>query len=162
RRAGLPAHCPMDVFIVTSLVEPPLLHLPYPSVADARARISASDDGSEPLEPYQLISQYTLEPLLKSVAEDLPSVTARYGRELLSFTQDDQSVTAQVKDLAGAVSTIRARYLVGCDGGSSIVRRELGIALRGEANLMQFRQALYRCDDLYERIPIGKGRHYHV
>src|SRR5262249_46436991 len=24
------------------------------------------------------------------------------------------------------------------------------------------RQALYRCDDLYERIPIGKGRHYHV
>src|SRR5215204_4107491 len=27
---------------------------------------------------------------------------------------------------------------------------------------MQFRQALFRCDDLYERIPIGKGRHYHV
>src|ERR1035437_10281514 len=24
------------------------------------------------------------------------------------------------------------------------------------------RQALYRCDDLFERIPIGKGRHYHV
>src|SRR5262245_4657843 len=65
RGAGLPGHCPMDVFIVTSLVEPPLLHLPYPSVADARARIAASHDGSEPLEPYQLISQYTLEPLLK-------------------------------------------------------------------------------------------------
>jgi hypothetical protein len=27
---------------------------------------------------------------------------------------------------------------------------------------MQFRQALFRCDDLFERIPIGKGRHYHV
>ncbi|CAN5555529.1 hypothetical protein BH23ACT7_BH23ACT7_14240 [soil metagenome] len=23
-------------------------------------------------------------------------------------------------------------------------------------------EALFRCDDLYERIPIGKGRHYHV
>ena len=34
------------------------------------------------------ISQYTLEPLLKSVAETLPSVTVRYGCELVSFTQD--------------------------------------------------------------------------
>ena len=42
------------------------------------------------------------------------------------------------------------------------MRRQLGIKLQGEANLMQFRQALYRCDDLFERIPIGKGRHYHV
>ena len=32
RAAGLPSHCPMDVFIVLSVVEPPLLHLPYPSV----------------------------------------------------------------------------------------------------------------------------------
>ena len=42
------------------------------------------------------------------------------------------------------------------------MRRQLGIKLEGEANLMQFRQALFRCDDLFERIPIGKGRHYHV
>ena len=32
----------------------------------------------------------------------------------------------------------------------------------GEANLLQLRQALYYCEDLYERIAIGKGRHYHV
>jgi hypothetical protein len=42
------------------------------------------------------------------------------------------------------------------------VRRQLGIRLSGDANLLQLRQALYRCDDLFERIPIGKGRHYHV
>src|SRR6266851_2210716 len=40
RAAGLPAHCPMDVFIVLSLIEPPLLHLPYPSVDEARALIA--------------------------------------------------------------------------------------------------------------------------
>jgi hypothetical protein len=57
---------------------------------------------------------------------------------------------------------VRAAYLVGCDGGSSPVRRSLGIALQGDANLLELRQALYRCDELYERIPIGKGRHYHV
>ena len=39
RTAGFPADCPMDVFVVLSLVEPPLLHLPYPSVAEAKARL---------------------------------------------------------------------------------------------------------------------------
>ncbi len=34
--------------------------------------------------------------------------------------------------------------------------------MQGDANLLQLRQALYRCDELFERIPIGKGRHYHV
>ena len=73
----------MDVFIVTSILEPPLLHLPYPSVAAAKQEIAASTDAGLPLEPYQLISQYTLEPFLKSVAETLPSVTVRYGTEFL-------------------------------------------------------------------------------
>jgi 2-polyprenyl-6-methoxyphenol hydroxylase-like FAD-dependent oxidoreductase len=162
RAAGLPAHCPMDVFIVLSLVDPPLLHLPYPSVAEAKKIIAATNDGTQPLEPYQLISQYTLEPLLKSVAESMPTVTVRYGCELASFTERADSITAHVRSRNGQASDITAPYLVGCDGGASVVRRQLGIKLQGEANLLGLRQALYRCDDLYERIPIGKGRHYHV
>jgi 2-polyprenyl-6-methoxyphenol hydroxylase-like FAD-dependent oxidoreductase len=161
RAAGFPRDVPMDVFIITSLVEPPLLHLPYPSVAEAQAQIKACNDGSMPLEPYQLISQYTLEPLLKSVAETMPSVEVRYGCEFLSFEQDANSVRAKVKSKSG-VTEVQSDYLVGCDGGASSVRRQLGIQLQGEANLLQLRQALYRCDDLFERIPIGKGRHYHV
>ncbi len=161
RDAGFPRDAPMDVFIVTSLVEPPLLHLPYPSVAQAQADIAACTDGSMPLEPYQLISQYTLEPLLKSVAETLPGVDVRYGCEFMSFEQDSGGVRARVK--RGNVSSeLSAHYLVGCDGGSSPVRRQLDIKLQGDANLLQLRQALYRCDELFDRIPIGKGRHYHV
>ena len=161
RDAGFPRDVPMDVFIITSLVESPLLHLPYPSVAQAQAEIASCTDGSMPLEPYQLISQYTLEPLLKSVAETLPSVDVRYGFEFVSFTQDSGGVRVRVKR-SGTTSELEAQYLVGCDGGSSNVRHQLGIKLQGEANLLQLRQALYRCDDLFERIPIGKGRHYHV
>ena len=122
RDAGFPRDVPMDVFIVTSLIEPPLLHLPYPSVAQAQAETAACNDGSLPLEPYQLISQYTLEPLLKSVAESLPSVEVRYGCEFLSFTQGPDGVRATVKT-GGTASPLSARYLVGCDGGSSAVRR---------------------------------------
>jgi 2-polyprenyl-6-methoxyphenol hydroxylase-like FAD-dependent oxidoreductase len=165
RAAGLGENVPMDVFIVLSLIDPPLVHHPYPSVAQARAEIAAVNDGSLPLEPYQLISQYTLEPLLKSIAETMPNVSVRFGSEFLSFTQDETGVTAQIKTRAGT-ETIRATYLVGCDGGGSPVRKQLGIKLRGEANLMEQRQALYRCDELFERMPIGKGpghgRHYHV
>jgi 2-polyprenyl-6-methoxyphenol hydroxylase-like FAD-dependent oxidoreductase len=161
RAAGLPAHCPMDVFIVTSIVEPPLLHLPYPSVAEAKKEIAASTDASMPLEPYQLISQYTLEPFLKSVAEKLPSVTVRYGTEFLDFTENRDGVTARLRSGDKTVE-ITALYLAGCDGGASLIRKQLGIGLKGEGNILELRQALYRCDALYERIPIGKGRHYHV
>jgi 2-polyprenyl-6-methoxyphenol hydroxylase-like FAD-dependent oxidoreductase len=159
RAAGLPAEVPMDVYIVRALDQPPLLHSPYPSVDEARRAIDACNDGSMPLEPYQLISQYTLEPLLKSVAEKVCLV--RYGCAFESFEQDATGVTTQT-----STGPIRSKYLVGCDGGASAVRHQLGIALRGEADILRLRQALYRCDELFDRIPIdggpGKGRHYHV
>jgi 2-polyprenyl-6-methoxyphenol hydroxylase-like FAD-dependent oxidoreductase len=165
RAAGLRADVPMDVFIVLSMTEPPLLHTPYPSVEAARRAIAASTDGAMPLEPYQLISQYTLEPLLKSVAESLPTVNVRFGCEFESFVQDEAGVSVTTRTNGGEIETFRAKYLVGCDGGARAVRKQLGISLRGE-NLTQLRQALYRCDDLFHMIPIGNGpghgRHYHV
>ncbi|MGH8649744.1 MAG: FAD-dependent monooxygenase, partial [Burkholderiales bacterium] len=140
---------------------PPLVRLPYPSVAEAKAEIAAHNDG-RPLEPYQLISQYTLEPLLRSIVEAQPSVTVRFGCELVSFTQDSGSVSARVTSKTRPDETIRARYLVGCDGGSSTVRKQLGIPLHGEGNIRNLRQALFHCPELYGRIPMGKGRHYHI
>ncbi|MBO0717018.1 MAG: FAD-dependent monooxygenase [Rhizobiales bacterium] len=166
RAAGLRADCPMDVYIVLSLTEPPLLHLPYPSVEQARAQTRATNDGTMPLEPYQLISQYTLEPLLKSVAESIPSLRVRFGWEFISLQQDRDGVAARLRSVKGEVQEIRAAYLVGCDGGASAVRRELNIGLSGEGNLLELRQALFRCDELFDRLPIGngpgRGRHYHV
>jgi 2-polyprenyl-6-methoxyphenol hydroxylase-like FAD-dependent oxidoreductase len=166
RAAGLPADVPMDVYVVLSMVEAPLLHLPYPSVAAMREQLASMNDGSQPAEPYQLISQYTLEPLLKSVAEGLRSVTVLYGHEFLELEQTADCVSATIRTPDGDIASIRAGYLVGCDGGSSLVRRQLGIKLRGEGNLLRLRQALYRCDDLFGRLPIGagpgRGRHYHV
>jgi 2-polyprenyl-6-methoxyphenol hydroxylase-like FAD-dependent oxidoreductase len=166
RAAGLRADCPMDVYIVLALNEPALLHLPYPSVAQAQAETRATNDGSLPLEPYQLISQYTLEPLLKDIAETIPTVTVRFGCEFLSLHQDRDGVTARVRGSDGREQDLRSAYLVGCDGGTSPVRKELGIKLSGEGNLLGLRQALYHCEELFERLPLGngpgKGRHYHV
>ncbi|MCY1206039.1 Aklavinone 12-hydroxylase RdmE [compost metagenome] len=162
RDAGYPRDEPMDVFIVTSLAQPPLMHRAYPSVRELQAQGRGRNDGGAPLEPYHLISQYTLEPLLKAVAERTPNVTVRFGCELTEFAQDEEGVSASVVDRREGVQEIRARYLVGCDGGSSTVRKQLGIRLSGEGNILRLRQALFRCDDLYARIPMGRGRHYHV
>jgi 2-polyprenyl-6-methoxyphenol hydroxylase and related FAD-dependent oxidoreductases len=167
RAAGLPGWAPMDVFIVTALDRPPLLTLPYPSVDQARAEIAeAPNDGSQPCEPYQLVSQYTLEPLLKAEVERLPSVSVRFGRELVEFAEQPGGVTAVTRDAAGRTETVRGKYLVGCDGGASLVRKGLGIKLRGEGDLLRLSQALFRCDALKDLIPIGDGpglgRHYHV
>jgi len=161
RDAGLPRNAPMDVFLALSMAGPPLAHLPCQSVAAAKEEIAAHNDGGL-LEPYQLISQYTLEPLLRSIVEALPNVNVRFGRELVSFAQNASSVSAVVCSNSAVEETIRASYLVGCDGGSSTVRKQLGISLQGEGNIRKLRQALFRCDDLYDRIPMGKGRHYHI
>jgi 2-polyprenyl-6-methoxyphenol hydroxylase-like FAD-dependent oxidoreductase len=161
RAAGLPADIPMDVYICSqNLTRAPLVHHRYPSVAQARARGREVNDGSAPLEPYQLISQYTLEPLLRRVAEATAGVDVLFGHQLVDFEQDTDGVTAHLRGRDGAEWHVRCRYLVGADGASSTVRERLGIELRG-TSLSQMRQALFHCADLFERIPIGKGRHYH-
>jgi 2-polyprenyl-6-methoxyphenol hydroxylase-like FAD-dependent oxidoreductase len=161
RDRGLSREAPMDVFLAPSLAEAPLVHLPYPSVAEAEAAIALHNDG-RPLEPSQVISQYTLEPLLRSLVEALPAVSLRFGCSLESFEQDGSGVTGRLRFAGGTEAIVRARYLVGCDGGSSTVRRRAGIRLEGEGGIRTLRQALFRADDLYDRIPMGRGRHYHV
>jgi 2-polyprenyl-6-methoxyphenol hydroxylase-like FAD-dependent oxidoreductase len=166
RSAGLTTDSVMDVYVILTMTRAPLLHLKYPSVDMAREQIRKVNDGSTPLEPYQLISQYTLEPVLKRAAERIPRVDVRYGTELVEFEEKGPSVVATVRSSDGRSTKITAAYLVGCDGGSSLVRKQLGIRLRGEANLARFRQGLYRCDELYDRLPLGegpgRGRHYLV
>lgn len=166
RSRGLISSEAMDVFVILSMTERPLLRLPYPSVDQMREDIRTTNDGSMPLEPYQLISQYTLEPLLKEEAECLSPVQLRYGCEFLEFHQDNSGVTVTFRNTASNIETVSGAYLVGCDGGGSLVRKQLGIKLKGEGHLLKLRQALYRCDELYDRIPLlngpGHGRHYHV
>ncbi len=161
RAAGYPPDWSMDAYLVFDLMHPPLMKMAHPTVAQAKAKRDAATDGSLPLEPYQIISQYTLEPLLKSVAEQIPDVTVKFGHELQSFEQDSGGVTTQVRKSNGDNATIRARYLVGCDGGSSVVRKQLGFKMDGQPQLLEMRQALFHCPELYETVKAPRARHYH-
>jgi len=165
RDAGLREDCPMDVFIVEDLTKPALLEEKHPSIQTFQGKIKECKDLSMPLEPYQLISQYTLEPLLKAEAEALQSVEVLFGHEFMEFSQSDDGVSVRFKDSDGQSKTLTAAYLVGCDGGSSPIRKQLGIKLRGEGGILELQQALFYCEELFELLPHGsgpgQGRHYH-
>lgn len=61
------------------------------------------------------------EPIFKRHADARAPGRLRFGQEMQSFTQDDEGVTATIRDIAtDEVWQVRARYLVGADGGRSI------------------------------------------
>jgi 2-polyprenyl-6-methoxyphenol hydroxylase-like FAD-dependent oxidoreductase len=54
-------------------------------------------------------------------------VTIRNRAEATAFEQDEHGVTVQARDLdGGAPIEVRARFLIGCDGGRSTVRKAIG------------------------------------
>ena len=98
RELGFPPDIPMDVFICTRLCDPPLAVLEYPSVAEYRELIGTTTDGTMPLEPYQLVSQNDLEPLLVKVASSTPNITVRFGEETVyrDMSYSSASITMTV------------------------------------------------------------------
>ncbi|MFJ8649294.1 rifampin monooxygenase [Streptomyces sp. NPDC093546] len=81
------------------------------------------------------IPQNTTERLLAEHAVER-GTEIRRGCELVGLSQDDDGVTVELADGAadGAAgrTRLRARYLVGCDGGRSTVRKLLGVGFPGE------------------------------
>lgn len=162
RALGYPADNPMDVFLCTRLADPAIAVLKFGSVAEKRKEVAECTDGSLPLEPYQLVAQNHVEPLLKSVAEATPNVTVRYGQGFADLQQDANSVDVTMRTQDGNELVYHAKYLVGCDGGSSAVRKRLGVKLEGQGRIRELQQVIFYSEDLYEKIPMGKGRHYNL
>ena len=69
--------------------------------------------------------------LLEGLAR-FPCVSVRFSHNVDGFEQDADAVTATLNSSGARVEALRARYLIGCDGGRSSVRKTLGIGFEGK------------------------------
>ncbi len=97
----------------------------HPTIGFAGIRLDISDFPTR--HNYLLgLSQSTFEPILADWVTKL-GVSIMYGHTVTNFTADDSGVTVELSD----GQSVRADYLVGCDGGRSVVRKLAGIDFPG-------------------------------
>lgn len=81
---------------------------------------------------FAALPQYETERILEAFLGRFGTAIER-PVELVSFAQDADSVTSVLRAADGTEEEVRSRYLIGCDGAHSIVRKGLGLTFEGGA-----------------------------
>lgn len=115
----------------------------YRDVELFQTRLGDTAPGRYP--PFVNLPQWRVEEILLDAVEQRPEVAVRWSHRLEGLEQDAAGVTAHVTGPDGP-RTLRAAYLVGCDGGHSRVRELVGIDFPGAAFRDRFLIADIRAD----------------
>ncbi len=84
-----------------------------------------------------------------------------FGRELAGFEQDEQGVSARLKEITtGETRTVRSRFLVGADGARSSVREAIGARMMGQSPGLKNYTIIFRAPDLARRHAHGEAFMY--
>ena len=138
RLLGLPANYPGDVAYFTRFNSYELARLHMPSAAQKARMVATADKLDQYPEPMLRANQMYVEAFLLDYVRTRSNITLRFGWEVKSYGQDNDGVSLAAESVAdGRSESWRAQYLVGCDGGRSFVRRQLGIRYEGEDTLQQ-------------------------
>lgn len=120
-----------DVLAAGSLYPPLGIHLgPFRIPKKMMKNVATSDD--IPYPNTWLIPQFTTDALIQKRLAPL-GVAVGFNTQLIDFSQDPDGVSAEIEGPSGR-ETVRAQYLVGADGGSSLVRKTAGIAFEGQTD----------------------------
>ncbi|SEP54393.1 FAD-dependent monooxygenase [Amycolatopsis saalfeldensis] len=95
--------------------------------------------------PSVLCPQDVLEPVLRNAAE-ARGVSVRFATELVSFTQDETGVTAELRPAGREPYRLEAEYLIAADGSRSPIREALGIPRSGYGRLADNLDIAFRAD----------------
>lgn len=107
------------------------------------------------------VGQQALEPVLRSFAGSFDGVELRHGWRLASFDDQGTRVIATIVEVeTGREERISADYLVGCDGGRSVVRAQLGIRYTGRGAIRPNVSFFFRSTDFWEKSSVGRGTLY--
>ena len=149
REAGLPADYPNDVSYRVSFAGKELSRIPIPCRRERYTARGGPDTWWPTAEPPHRINQIYLEPTLSAHAETIAGLTLLNRVEINSFEQTPEGVTAQGIQLDNNQTiTIRADFLVGCDGGRSAIRRAIGATLSGTAEVQRVQSTYIRAPSL--------------
>jgi 2-polyprenyl-6-methoxyphenol hydroxylase-like FAD-dependent oxidoreductase len=168
RDAGLPADYPNDVVFRTAVTGFELTRIAIPCRAERFTATGGPDTWWPTPEPPHRINQLFLEPILLTHAASLSNVRLLNRTQVTGYTQtisgspQDSHVEVRIRDFeTGQESTLRARYLVGCDGGSSTVRKVMGSKLQGTPIVQRVQSTFIRAPHLSALIPGKRAWSYY-
>jgi 2-polyprenyl-6-methoxyphenol hydroxylase-like FAD-dependent oxidoreductase len=153
RDTGLPADFPNDCAYRTTATGIELSRIPIPCRRDRYTATGGPDTWWPTPEPPHRINQTFLEPVLFEHMARTPGIRVLNRVAVESFEQDGEEVRASLESLdGGGRFTISARYIIGCDGGRSTIRRGMGAKLEGTPVVQRVQSTFIRAPDLIDRI----------
>jgi 2-polyprenyl-6-methoxyphenol hydroxylase-like FAD-dependent oxidoreductase len=152
RNAGLPADYPHDISYRTTFTGQELTRIHIPCRRDRFTRNDGPDCNWPTAEPPHRINQIFLEPILFDQAAAQPRIDIINRASVDDVVVEDGSASVGLRDLeTGAVRRLNCRYLVGCDGARSIVRKAIGAELSGDAVVQRVQSTFIRAPGLIDR-----------
>ena len=163
RKCGLPDDFANDVAWSTSVTGHELGRLNLPSSGKRWLDDNSAFDGGWPsVERPHRASQMYLERVLREHVKTYgPLIDLRFSTKLVDVKQDDNGQNiAEIENFETSEKyTIKARFVVGCDGGRSQVRRSLDIEMVGGfTGLHKMWSVLVKSPDMYEKTKSVDGR----
>jgi 2-polyprenyl-6-methoxyphenol hydroxylase-like FAD-dependent oxidoreductase len=153
RDAGLPADYPNDIAFRTSVTGREIARIPIPCRRDRYTATGGPDTWWPTTEPPHRINQLYMEPILLRHAVERHGLQLLSRTQLMAFEQDGEGVRVTAKDLeTGKDSVLHARFLVGCDGGASTVRKQMGASFEGTPVIQRVQSTYLRAPGLRERM----------
>jgi 2-polyprenyl-6-methoxyphenol hydroxylase-like FAD-dependent oxidoreductase len=164
RQLGLPPDHPKDAAYFTRLSAWEIARFHMPSEIEVERLIAGSSQTDQIPEPMHRANQMYVDASLLKHAGTRPNIKIRFGWKAHQFNQNDDGVSLTAEHVAnGQTEHWHARYLIGCDGGQSEVRRFLGIRYHGYDRLEQaylggrMMSSYFRAPTLY-RDHLGRRR----
>jgi 2-polyprenyl-6-methoxyphenol hydroxylase-like FAD-dependent oxidoreductase len=155
RNAGLPADYPHDISYRTSFTGQELTRIPIPCRRDRFTAKDGPDCNWPTPEPPHRINQIFLEPILFEHAAAQPRIRIINRTVVEDVRIEEASASVALRDLeTGAIRRVGCRFLIGCDGARSVVRKAIGAELSGDAVVQRVQSTFIRAPDL-----IGLQRH---
>ena len=152
RNAGLPADYPHDISYRTSFTGAELTRIKIPCRRDRFTATDAADSNWPTPEPPHRINQIFLEPILFEHAAAQERIIIVNRTSVDDVAVEDEGARVSLRDLdSGNLRRVACRFLIGCDGARSVVRKAIGAELSGDAIIQRVQSTFIRAPGLIDR-----------